>query len=124
MPQISTVIGWALSTEDRYKAFSEQYRRAREIQLELREDEITDIADDSANDYVERETKNGNIIQVFDQEHFQRSRLRVEVRERLIQRTRGGSAGAGKGSKGGDPNSEKPQTINLVFAEKPAEPKR
>lgn len=124
MPQVSTVIGWALSQDKRYKAFSEQYKRAREIQLEVHEDEITDIADDGSNDWMIRKRRDGTEEEVFNNEHFQRSRLRVEVRERLIQRIRGGAAGAGKGSKGGDPNTDRPQTVNLIFDQKPTEPKQ
>lgn len=75
-PVISTVMLWRLKHEE----FSEQYARAREMMLEVRAEEIIEIADDGTNDFVEIETKNGKKI-VFDREHVQRSTLRVEARK-------------------------------------------
>ncbi len=49
-------------------------------------DEITDIADDGSNDYIEQEQKNGKIARVLDGEHVQRSRLRVDTRKWVLAR--------------------------------------
>lgn len=43
-------------------------------------DEICTIADDGTNDYVEEQRKNGAVI-ICDQEHINRSRLRVDARK-------------------------------------------
>ena len=79
MPNISTVMYWLLD-EDK-KDFLEQYKAARDIQAEIWADELTDIADDSSNDYMERELRDGHTIDVVNTENIQRSRLRVDTRK-------------------------------------------
>ena len=76
-PSATTVFNWLATRGHR---FLEQYTHAREIQAEMMADEILDIADDGTNDFVERETKKGAII-LCDQEHINRSRLRVDARK-------------------------------------------
>ncbi len=75
MPAISTVMGWLFDGE--HDEFSEQYARAREAQAEVRADEIVDIADDDTNDFTA--DKDGNLV--ANNEHIQRSRLRVDARK-------------------------------------------
>ncbi len=75
MPAISTVMGWLFDGD--HDEFSEQYARAREAQAEVRADEIVDIADDDTNDFTA--DKDGK--RVADNEHIQRSRLRVDARK-------------------------------------------
>ncbi len=75
MPAISTVMGWLF--DGNHDEFSEQYARAREAQAEIRADEIVDIADDDANDFTA--DKDGNLV--ANNEHIQRSRLRVDARK-------------------------------------------
>lgn len=65
----------------RDEEFRKQYALAREVQAETLIDEITDIADDGSNDWVERELKDGSTIVVADHEHINRSRLRVDTRK-------------------------------------------
>ena len=77
LPSATTVFNWLASSK---QPFLEQYTQAREIQAEIMADEILDIADDGTNDYVERETQKGTIV-VCDQEHINRSRLRVDARK-------------------------------------------
>lgn len=48
-------------------------------------DELVEIADDGTNDYVEREV-DGGVRVVFDGEHFQRSRLRVDTRKWVLSK--------------------------------------
>lgn len=79
MPAKSTVLAWLLDGE--HKEFSDQYARAREIQAELLADEVMDISDDGTNDWMERATKKGGVEIVFDHEHVQRSKLRVDSRK-------------------------------------------
>ncbi len=75
MPSISTVMGWLF--DGNHDEFSEQYARAREAQAEVRADEIVDIADDDTNDFTA--DKDGKIV--ANNEHIQRSRLRVDARK-------------------------------------------
>ena len=76
MPHISTVYRWLFA----HKTFSEHYATAREDQADTLADEILDIADDSRNDWMERE-KNGKTETVVDLEHINRSRLRIDTRK-------------------------------------------
>lgn len=84
MPDKSTVLRW-LFDEDK-KEFCDQYARAREIQAENWADEILEIADDSTNDWVDRESKDGGTYQAVDQEVIGRSRLRVDSRKWLMSK--------------------------------------
>ena len=77
MPGLTTVFVWLQKHPD----FAEQYARAREAQADTLADEITDIADDSANDYHDRELADGSKERVVDTEHINRARLRVDARK-------------------------------------------
>lgn len=77
MPGLATVFVWL----NKHSEFAEQYAHAREAQADTLADEITDIADDSTNDYMERVTKDGGTELVLDAEHINRSRLRVDARK-------------------------------------------
>ncbi|WP_142253172.1 terminase small subunit protein [Bradyrhizobium sp. UNPF46] len=79
MPSASTIFRWLLD-EDK-KEFWEQYEKARNIQAELMFEELLEIADDGSNDYIERERQDGETYTVLDNEHIQRSRLRVDTRK-------------------------------------------
>lgn len=61
--------------------FRTQYAQAMEERCERWADEIIEIADDGLNDWVEREKEHGEMHLVFNGEHFQRSRLRVDTRK-------------------------------------------
>ena len=59
------------------------------MQLEAWADEQIDIFDDGAADYVERPSKSGEGTHlVFDGEHVQRSRLKIETRRWLMSKLR------------------------------------
>lgn len=77
MPGLSTVFRWLESHEP----FREQYARAREMQAEGFADELTEIADDARNDWMNRALKGGDTERVIDSEHITRSRLRVDTRK-------------------------------------------
>lgn len=79
MPKSSTVYNWLL--DETKKDFLEQYARARNKQAEHLFEEILKISDDGSNDYVETEDDEGNARTVFNHEHVQRSRLRVDTRK-------------------------------------------
>lgn len=49
-------------------------------------DELTDIADDSVNDYVEVERQNGRVDVVLNREHIARSDLRISTRKWLLSK--------------------------------------
>lgn len=76
MPDKATVIRWAMERSEDPNAFCNQYARARQIQAELRADEIIDIADDNSLDFKE---DNGRVS--VDHENIQRARLRVDTRK-------------------------------------------
>lgn len=77
MPGLTTVFKWLKDFPD----FANQYACAREAQADTLADEITDIADDSANDYYDRPLKDGETERVVDTEHINRARLRVDARK-------------------------------------------
>jgi hypothetical protein len=82
MPAASTIY-LAVANDE---AFSEQYARAREAQLARWEDEIIEIADDGSNDWVERERRDGSTETVADQDHINRSKLRVDARKWIMSK--------------------------------------
>jgi hypothetical protein len=84
MPDSSTVIDWLLDPVK--ENFHKEYERARNMQAELLFDETLEIADDGTNDWTEREVGKGRTITVFDHEHAQRSKLRVETRKWYISK--------------------------------------
>lgn len=89
MPARSTVYRWL----NKIPAFSDQYARARELLVEAWADEIIDIADDGTTDYVTRKGRNGAEYEAVDQEHIQRSRLRVDARRWLLSKLNPGQYG-------------------------------
>ena len=80
MPAYGTVWRWRQENP----AFRESYARAREAQMERWADEIVEISDDTTQDMVLKEGRNGSTYLAPDQEHIQRSRLRVDTRKFLM----------------------------------------
>jgi hypothetical protein len=89
MPARSTVYRWL----NKIPAFRDQYAQARELLVEAWADEIIDIADDGTTDYVTRTGRNGTEYEAVDQEHIQRSRLRVDARRWLLSKLNPGQYG-------------------------------
>ncbi len=80
MPSRSTVHRWLL--DDDKQAFRDKYEFAINVKAEKMFDELTDIADDGKNDFMEREVGgDGKTVKVVNTEHIQRSRLRVDTRK-------------------------------------------
>jgi terminase small subunit-like protein len=77
MPARSTVMLWLRNR----KGFSDHYAHAREMCCDYWADQIIDICDDSSNDWVERDGRT-----IFNREHFERSRLRVDARKWLLSK--------------------------------------
>lgn len=76
LPKFSTFLIWI--SEDEQK--SKQYEMAMKVRSELMFEELLDIADDGTNDYMQKLTDNG-FVDVYNSEHVQRSRLRVDARK-------------------------------------------
>ncbi len=78
MPGLSTVFQWLAA----HPTFAEQYAHARDVQADTLADELLEIADDATNDWMERFGKDGQSLGYFpDQDHINRSRLRVDTRK-------------------------------------------
>jgi len=75
MPDKSTVLRW-LGDEENLE-FRDRYARAREMQADVLFDEVLEIADDTSGDWSEDDDGR----RIFDHEHVQRSRLRVDARK-------------------------------------------
>lgn len=86
MPHLSTVLLWVVKGErgdEHYQAFSEQYSRAREAQMEALLDEVVEISDDDRNDYgfKEGEDKDGKGAKpCIMPDNINRAKLRIETR--------------------------------------------
>jgi hypothetical protein len=59
------------------------YARAREMQAEIIASQVLPISDDGSADNVVRYREDGSEYQAVDQEHINRSRLRVDARKWL-----------------------------------------
>lgn len=81
----STVLKWLNTNE--HKGFVEQYARAKEEQADYLVEEMLEIADDSSNDTMTIEGKNGP-IEVENKEWTSRSKLRVDTRKWIASKFR------------------------------------
>ena len=82
MPVESTVRNWALTD---HEGFFAHYAKAREIGYHAMADETLDIADNAANDWMERNGEDDAGWQA-NGEHIQRSRLRIDTRKWLLSK--------------------------------------
>ncbi len=81
MPCKATIMNWCISQPD----FLDQYTRAKEQQAEAFNEDLIEIADDGANDWMEKFDKDGQSAGwVLNGEHVQRSKLRIEARKWLM----------------------------------------
>lgn len=62
---------------------AERLARARGLGLEMIAEEVVDIVDDGSNDWIERETDGATVMEL-DREHIARSKLRAEMRLKLL----------------------------------------
>src|SRR4029077_21186793 len=79
MPARSTIFVWLEEHED----FARSYALARQIQIEDLMDESLEIADDSSNDWIDREGPDGKKYRVFNPDSIRRSKLRIGARKWL-----------------------------------------
>lgn len=70
-----------MERSERFRAMMEQ---ARTEGYDALAEQVLDIADDSDNDYVEGTDRFGNPKIMLDKEHIQRSKLRAEMRLKLL----------------------------------------
>ena len=103
MPDKRTVFRWLRTNE----AFCHQYTRAKEESADALSDEMLDIADDGTNDWIETEAGLS-----ANQEHIQRSRLRIETRKWIASKLKPKKYGDKLTHEG---NPEAPiQTVNRI----------
>jgi hypothetical protein len=81
MPCTATVMKWAREIPE----FSEHYAKARDALLEHWAEEITEIADDGSNDWMNNADPE-NPGYKLNGEHINRSRLRVDTRKWLLSK--------------------------------------
>lgn len=82
MPDKATFFRWLY----RMPELRDKYMQAKELSALVDEDLMLSIADDGTNDYMEKARQNGEVNVVFDSEHVQRSRLRVDTRKWILER--------------------------------------
>ena len=78
-PNRATVVAWSNSDPELKQRIADARARGCNALAE----ECMDIADDSSNDYVDREVSQGRMTRVLDSEHVQRSKLRIDTRLKL-----------------------------------------
>jgi hypothetical protein len=83
MPATGTVCRWLGENP----AFQEQYARARELQADALFEETLDIADNAANDWMER-NDGENVSYQLNGDHVQRSKLRIDTRKWMAGKLR------------------------------------
>lgn len=79
MPHIATIFRWL--GDSKHEAFCDNYARAMEMRAQAMFEDMQEIADDAAADYVE--TKKGLVVV---KEIVQRSKLRIETRQWMLMR--------------------------------------
>ena len=78
---VSTVYDWTYKDDE----FAGRIAHARELGEEVIAQQCMEIADDARNDWMERQSADGDVIgQDFNKEHVQRSKLRIETRLKLL----------------------------------------
>lgn len=93
MPNKSTVFRWLADPER--AVFATKYAYAREAQADSLVDEMTDIADDASNDWMERKDKDGNNIGWQENgEALRRSALRISSRQWIAEKLKPKKYGA------------------------------
>lgn len=80
MPARTTLHEWL----EKDTALSERIARARELGFDVLAEEALEIAEDGSNDYMDRKRADGSVDRVLDAEHVQRSKLRIETRQKLL----------------------------------------
>ena len=82
MPSMHTI--WEWENDGKHQEFAHQLQRARSARADVWAEEIQHIVDDGRNDFMERTARNGEKYVTPVPENWQRSRLRMEARLRLM----------------------------------------
>lgn len=83
MPDKASVFRWMRTHQE----FCDQYTRAKQASADAMIEDMLDIADDGANDWMEKLNADGEIIgRQLNGEHVNRSRLRVDTRKWIAER--------------------------------------
>lgn len=80
MPAVPTVNDWRRADE----TFSSAFARARDEGFDAIAAECLAIAEDGSSDWVERKRRDGSTYLALNDEHVQRSKLRIETRLKLL----------------------------------------
>jgi len=88
MPNRNTVTKFAAGSGPENTQFAGRYALARDRLLDVYAEEIITISDDGTTDYIIKTGRNGHEYMAVDQEHIQRSRLRVDSRRWLLSKLR------------------------------------
>jgi len=83
MPAKSTLSLWIAKDREN---FSARYEQACKARAWVWADELVDIADDSVNDYMLRQSKSGEEYEATNPEAIARSRLRVDTRKWILSK--------------------------------------
>lgn len=111
MPSQRTIYRWLAANEE----FRQQYACARETQADTIFDEMLDIADNSANDWMEKHGDQGeNIGWRENGEAMQRAKLRVDTRKWMASKLAPKKYGD-KSLVGSDPDNPLPAGVAVVF---------
>lgn len=106
MPNKSTVFRWLAA----HNEFATKYAHARDVQADILVDEMTDIADDGSNDWMERRNDDGeNIGWRENGEALRRSALRISTRQWIAEKLKPKKYGT-KVAVGGDKEMDPIQT--------------
>lgn len=109
MPNKSTVLRWLA----KHQEFATKYAHARDVQADVFVDEMTDIADDGSNDWMERKDDDGeNIGWRENGEALRRSALRISTRQWIAEKLKPKKYGT-KVAVGGDKDMDPIQTESL-----------
>jgi hypothetical protein len=84
MPELNIMLKWYAEKPE----FRQRIEKAKTELVERFAEDILDIADDSANDYMVRVARNGEEIRTVDHENVNRSKLRIETRKWLMSKLR------------------------------------
>jgi hypothetical protein len=82
MPARSTIFLWL----EKHEEFAKWYTLAKRMQIEDLLDEALEIADDSTNDWIDREGPDGKKCRVFNPDNIRRSNLQIAARHWLISK--------------------------------------
>jgi hypothetical protein len=116
MPSKSTVFAWLADPER--EDFRTKYTYAREAQADVLVDEMTDIADDGSNDWMERKNSDGAVIGWQENgEALRRSALRISARQWIAEKLRPKKYGSKVALTGADGGPLVVQVVKLADAD-------